>query len=96
LATTVCSKAIASLTKHLQRESDIADGLAGFVVFMQRFGSAGNLNIHLHIIALDGSYEQKSTGRLKFIPASAPTEESTTRLVTVIAGRINTHLRNKG
>lgn len=41
-------------------------------------------------------YEQKSTGRLKFIPASAPTDESTTWLVTDIAHRINTHLRKKG
>jgi hypothetical protein len=96
LATTVCSKVIAALTKHLQRESDTADGRAGFVVFMQRFGSAGNLNVHLHIIALDGCYEQKSTGRLKFIPASAPTAVATTRLVTDIAHRINTHLRKKG
>ncbi len=54
------------------------------------------MNLHLHVVALDGTYEQKSTGRLKFIPASAPTEESTTRLVTDIAHRINTHLRKKG
>ncbi len=87
---------IAALTQHLQRESDTAAGLAGFIVFMQRFGSAGNLNVHLHIVALDGTYEQKSTGRLKFIPVSAPTEESTTRLLTDIAHRINTRLRKKG
>jgi hypothetical protein len=96
LATTVCSKVIAALTKHLQQESDTAGGLAGFVVFMQRFGSAGNLNVHLHIIALDGTYEHKSTGRLKFIPASAPTTESITRLVTDLARRINSFLTKKG
>lgn len=56
----------------------------------------GNLKVHLHIIALDGAYERKSTGRLKFIPASAPTDESTMRLVTDIALRINGHLRKKG
>jgi hypothetical protein len=50
----------------------------------------------MHIIALDGACEQKSTGRLNFIPASAPIEESTTRLVTYIAIRINGHLRKKG
>lgn len=96
LATKICNKVIAALTAHLRFESSVADGLAGFVVFMQRFGSAGNLNVHLHIIALDGVYEQKSTGRLKFTPASAPTEESTTRLVMDIAGRINRHLKKKG
>ena len=96
LATTVCNKVVAALTAHLRFKSGVEDGLAGFVIFMQRFGSAGNLNLHLHIIALDGAYEQKSTGRLKFIPASAPTEESTTRLLMDIAGRINKHLKKKG
>lgn len=41
-------------------------------------------------------YERKSTGRLKFIPAAAPTEGSTTRLVTDLAFRVNSHLRKKG
>ena len=45
---------------------------------------------------LDGTYEHKSTGRLKFIPASAPSMESITRLVTDLARRINSFLTKKG
>lgn len=44
-------------------------------------GRGANLNVHLHIIVLDGSYEDKITGRLKFYTAKAPTTETTTGLV---------------
>jgi hypothetical protein len=85
-----------ALTAHLRRETGIKNSLAGAVVFIQRFGSGANLNVHLHIIALDGTYTQKSTGRLKFCNAKAPTEETTQRLATDIAKRINKHLVKKG
>ena len=71
LCAKVCEKVCAELTAHLQRAAGIEDGLSGLVVFIQRFGSAANLNIHFHVIALDGVYEKKSTGRLKFYPAQA-------------------------
>ena len=96
LATTVCSKAVPSITMHLGRQSDNAGGLGGFVVFMQRFGSAGNLQVHLHIIALDSTDERKSAGRLKFVAAAGPTEDPSTELVIDIGAGINWRLRKKG
>jgi hypothetical protein len=92
----VCGKIMDALTAHLRRETGTKNSLAGAVVFIQRFGSGANLNVHLHIIALDGTYTQKSTGRLKFVSAKAPTEETTKRLATDIAKRINKHLVKKG
>jgi hypothetical protein len=56
LASVVCGKIMEALTTHLRRESETPKGMAGAVVFMQRFGSGANLNVHLHIIALDGTY----------------------------------------
>jgi hypothetical protein len=35
-----------------------ASAQCGAVTLMQRFGSALNLNIHLHMLWLDGVYEQ--------------------------------------
>jgi hypothetical protein len=96
LAGVVCGKIMDALTGHLRRESDNPSGLAGAVVFVQRFGSGANLNVHLHIIAIDGTYAEKSTGRLKFCNAKAPTEETTKRLAADIAKRINKHLVKKG
>jgi hypothetical protein len=74
----------------------VKEGLTGCVVFVQRFGSGGNLNLHFHIVALDGVYEQKSTGRLKFYPSAAPTQTSISLLVCDIAKRMNDHLVKKG
>ena len=86
----VCEKVCAELTAHLQHAAGIEDGLSGLVVFIQRFGSAANLNIHFQVIALDGVYEKKSTGRLKFYPAQAPSNETIQNLV----GRIFTNINN--
>ncbi|NBW81680.1 hypothetical protein EBR21_07985 [bacterium] len=96
LAAKICRRASDALREHLQRESGIKDGLTGSVMFIQRFGSGANLNVHCHIIVLDGAYEEKSTGRLKFYTAKAPTAESITRLVQMIAKRVNKHLLKKG
>ena len=90
LCAKVCEKVCAELTAHLQSAAGIEKGLSGLVVFIQRFGSAANLNIHFHVIALDGVYEKKSTGRLKFYAAQAPTNESIQNLV----GRISTKINN--
>lgn len=67
----VCEKVCAELNAHLQSAAGIEKGLSGLVVFIQRFDSTANLNIHFHDIALDGFYEKKSTGRLKFYTAQA-------------------------
>ena len=66
LAGVVCGKIMDALTAHLRRETGTKNSLAGAVVFIQRFGSGTNLNVHLHIIALDGTYTQKPAGRLEF------------------------------
>jgi Putative transposase len=48
----------------------------GSVTLIQRFGSAANLNIHLHCLVLDGVYQSKPNGELVFIPAPAPTDQA--------------------
>jgi hypothetical protein len=52
--------------------------------------------VHFHILVLDGTYEHKSTGRAKFYPAKAPTEETTKALADDISKHINNHLVKKG
>ena len=96
LCAKVCEKVCAELTAHLQHAAGIEKGLSGLVVFIQRFGSAANLNIHFHVIALDGVYEKKSTGRLKFYAAQAPTNDTIQNLVGQISTKINNLLIKKG
>jgi hypothetical protein len=96
LCANICKKVVDALDKHLRKQANVSNGITGSVVFIQRFGSAANLNVHLHIVALDGVYEKKSTGDLKFYNAAAPTAESTLALATDIAKRVNNVLIRKG
>jgi hypothetical protein len=50
-------------------EGDGACG--GIITLIQRFGSSLNLNVHLHMLALDGVYANDQ-GKLRFQPLPAP------------------------
>ena len=52
---------------------------------MQRFGSALNLNVHFHVLSLDGVYARYWDGRLVFHRDRPPTMEDVERLVEQIA-----------
>ena len=41
-------------------------GQTGAVTLIQRFGSALNLNLHYHLLFLDGAYTQGDSHRLEF------------------------------
>ena len=45
------------------------DAQTGSGTFLQRYGSGLNLNLHCHLIALDGWFTQGTDGVLKFEPA---------------------------
>ena len=48
----------------------------GAVTLIQRFGSAANLNIHLHCLVLDGVYRISNEGAPVFQQARAPSIEA--------------------
>jgi hypothetical protein len=59
----------------------------GAVTLIQRFGSAANLNIHLHCLVLDGVYD--TTGEVPlFHPVRAPTAEQLQTLLNQIIQRV--------
>ena len=57
------------VTRHLldgaRFEAD--EGHGGAVTLIQRFGSAANLNIHLHCLVLDGVYRCGADGVPSFV-----------------------------
>ncbi|MGP5761547.1 transposase [Pseudomonas aeruginosa] len=67
----------------------------GAVTLIQRFGSALNLNIHFHMLFLDGVYVKRE-GPPRFQLARAPTAKELTRVAEKIARRIGRHLERKG
>ena len=69
---------------------------AGAVTLIQRFGSALNLNIHFHMLFLDGVYVQRPDGSLRFRWVKAPTSAELTRLAQTLALRVGRLLERQG
>jgi Putative transposase len=67
----------------------------GIVTLIQRFGSALNLNVHLHMLVLDGVYANER-GKLRFQPLPAPAPALMTQLLDVIVLRVLRCLERDG
>jgi hypothetical protein len=69
LARGVLAVAIRTLTRFLARRAAVrghSGDRTGSVTVVQRFGSALNLNLHFHILCLDGVYVREADG-LRFV-----------------------------
>ncbi len=67
----------------------------GAVTLIQRFGSALNLNIHYHMLFLDGVYVDGVNGT-RFRWVKAPTTQELTQLAHTIAHRAGRFLERQG
>jgi hypothetical protein len=70
----------------------------GSVTFLQRFGSSINLNLHLHVIFLEGVYEDRSAQGLKpqFRPQEPPPDAEIAAVLHTISQRVIRYLRQRG
>ena len=69
----------------------------GAVTLIQRFGSALNLNIHFHMLFLDGVYVDGANGSsTRFRWVKAPTSAELTQLTHTIARRVGRFLERQG
>lgn len=68
----------------------------GAVTLIQRFGSALNLNIHFHMLLLDGVYVGGPDAAARFRWVKAPTTAELTQLVHTIAQRVGRFLERQG
>jgi hypothetical protein len=75
-------------------QPDEAD--SGAVTLIQRFGSAANLNIHLHCLVLDGVYRHSAEGGPEFVEAPAPTDEALRSVLHKIITRLMKLLTRRG
>jgi len=67
----------------------------GSISFTQRWGSALNLNPHMHVLCPDGVYTRVN-GRASFRPAEAISDDEVATLVEAIAHKIMRFLQKKG
>ena len=88
-----------AISTHLAHKAGFAKPLVqtGAVTLIQRFGSALNLNIHFHMLFLDGVYIDGSNGRpMRFRRVKAPTRGELVQLTHAIAHRVARYLERQG
>jgi ribosomal protein S27E len=69
---------------------------AGAVTLIQRFGSALNLNIHFHMLFVEGTISENPWGGTNFTRIKAPPHENMVTLVHIISQRIARYLEKVG
>ena len=86
------------ITRHLLGQVALkeAEVDSGAVKLIQRFGSAANLNIHLHCLVLDGVYRRIAEEAPEFVEAPAATDEALQSVLHKIITRIMKLLTRRG
>ncbi len=75
----------------------IKEAKPGAVTFVQRFGGALNLNVHFHVLALEGAYVVPPHGdRVEFLRLPAPTDADVLEVLADASVRIRGQLVRLG
>jgi ribosomal protein S27E len=87
-----------TLATHLIHKAGYkkSDAHTGAVTLIQRFGGALNLNIHFHMIFLDGVYVDRGGKLDRFRWVKAPLSAELSQLTHTIAHRIGRYLERQG
>ena len=80
--------AVFEFLKRRARDNGIPKAKCGAVAFVQRFGSAANLNPHSHILVLDGVYASLDGERPLFYPERPPDPEDVAAVAARVAMRV--------
>ena len=87
-----------AISSHLIKKSGFTRKTAqtGAVTLIQRFGSALNLNVHFHMLFLDGVYTETKYGKTRFQRTNAPDQQELVDLVHTISHRVASFLEREG
>ena len=85
-----------SLRRRARPYAEIRKAQCGAVTFVQRFGGAINLNIHLHTLVPDGVYYQDDTRQIRFQRLPQPSDSEVAQITERIARRIIRLLERRG
>ncbi len=86
------------IATHLIKKAGFSRNTAqtGALTLIQRFGSALNLNIHFHMLFLDGVYVERRDGSLRFRWVKAPSGAELAQLTQTLVLRIGRYQSSKG
>ncbi len=89
---------IRAVSTHLVHQAGFKkkEAHTGAVTLIQRFGSALNLNIHFHMLFLDGVYVDDGAAHFAFQSNKAPTPEQLTEVLHTISQRVAGFLERRG
>ena len=87
-----------TIATHLIKKAGLTHKTAktGGITLIQRFGRALNLNVHFHLLLLDGVYTTNRYGKRRFQYVRAPLSDELTGLVHTISHRIARLLERQG
>jgi hypothetical protein len=89
-------RAVYGWYRRQAKEQGHADGRCGSVSFVQRFGSALNLNPHFHVLMPDGVYITGEDGTPSFVGAPQLTDDDVQQIVETTAKRVVRLLQRRG
>jgi hypothetical protein len=86
------------ISTHIVNKAEFTNKQAktGAVTLIQRFGSALNLNIHFHMLFLEGAISENPWGGTTFTRIKAPSHGDMVELVHTISQRIARYLEKVG
>ena len=87
-----------AISTHLIHKAgySLKECTTGAVTLIQRFGSALNLNIHFHVLFLDGVYAYRDNRPPRFQRVKAPDKGELEDLVQLISKRVGRCLERQG
>ena len=87
-----------AISAHLSKKAGFTRKTAqsGAVTLIQRFGSALNLNVHFHMLFLEGVYTTTPCGKTRFHRVNAPDQQKLVALVHTISHRVAGFLEREG
>jgi len=86
-----------TIASHLRKKAGYRASQAqtGAVTLIQRFGFALNLNIHFHMLFLDGVYAEDRHGVSRFFRVKAPSHAELVALAHQLSHRVGRYLENQ-
>ena len=94
--TAVFLRAVMGFLRDRAADRGVADGRSGAVAILQRFGSALNLNVHIHALVLDGVFAVGANGRPAFREGDPPSDEDVGLVLGVVRRRVERLLDRRG
>ena len=92
----IFARAVRAFYRARALRAGIAAGHTGAVTFIQRFGSAANLNLHFHMLALDGVFAGCPDGALQFYAGRPLTNDEVVTLAATVRVRVERWLQRAG